>query len=126
MTLPTVTGAVSGLGDNFGPLITLAVAIITALTLVVVALLRKPVQITDLWAENRLLKEDMTKLDKKLDRVIENQRVIGDGFIAQSDAIERGGVTPVYTESEREKVDRAKRLLYGDADWPTVSSLPVS
>lgn len=65
--------------------VTIIVAVIAVIGSVIVALIRKPVSVQDLWSENRSLRADLTAQERRLDdietkyeeRDKERQRTIG-------------------------------------------------
>lgn len=97
------------------------VAAISGVALIIVRITRGPVEVKDLWAENRSLRADLTTLEEKVDGLLADRefqlnvnRVMGEGFDALSTAIERdaeiNGTRPHFTKSEHDAIDRAKKL----------------
>lgn len=104
-----------------GPTFTLIGVVITALGLVINNLIRKPTQVTDLWAENRNLRSEVNQIREAVDKLLRERdtqrtynRAFADGFDAQSRIIERmigeTGVHPKYGPGEHEAIERARAL----------------
>lgn len=109
------------------PGVTVLVALISATALIIVRRTRGPVAIQDLWAENRLLRSDMTTLSTKVDGLIADRtsqlkvnRIMGEGFDALSGYVERTterGKKPSYTSEEHAAIEQARALRSGSS-WP--------
>jgi hypothetical protein len=106
----------------------LLAAIIGGVVALIVRVTRTPVQIQDLWAENRKLREDHTALEGKVERLIlsrETQlninRIMGEGFDALSNYVEReaeiAGRMPRFTQREHEAIDKARALRADEDLW---------
>lgn len=111
---------------EFGALMAGCGVILTALTALIVAVVRKPVAVTDLWTENRSLRSDMDAMDKKftdrLDIVVARQQTVGEGFIALSDTVEEAKVKLVFTAERQKKIQAARTIIMDDLNWPTVGA----
>lgn len=109
------------------------IALIGGIAALVVRLIRGPVQMQDLWAENRLLRKEMQDirdeveemrkayLSEKQEQMTIN-RTMGDGFVALSNFVQRtnsGKTKPAFTEEEDRAIQAARALL-GDDLWATV------
>lgn len=112
----------------------------TALSAIVVALIttiglyyrsrkrpgRDDVTVTQLWDENRKLRDDLNAVSDKVDGLIRDRdaqhnavRILGDGFDALSAVVERTSPPPTITSGEHAAIERAKQLLGDDAIWAT-------
>lgn len=131
-----------------GPTFTLAGVVITASVFVIVKLLRGPVEVKDLWGENRELRAEVkavrastdaaiASVNLKLDSLLREReiqrtynRAFADGFDAQSRIIERmvqeTGVHPKYGPGEHEAIERARalRLAVESEEGDDLSPLP--
>lgn len=125
-----MAAAVDGgtIGQFLGPSITVGVAVIGALALIIVRLTRQPVEVRDLWAENRALRADLNDVEAKVGILMQERgrqadvnRTVGEGFDATLSYIdresEREGHPPRFTRSEREAIDRARALRNEVSDW---------
>jgi hypothetical protein len=107
------------------------VAVIGALALMIVRLIRGPVAIQDLWTENRELRKDLKSLETKVDGLIADResqltvnRIMGEGFDALSGYVERTtehGMKPTYTLSEHMAIERARALRSDETAWTTLN-----
>jgi hypothetical protein len=96
------------------PVITVLVGFISAAALLLVKKTRNPVGITDLWAENRLMREELAE-------VATDVRALSDGFTATDNRVERivqawPGPKPIppYTALELEDVKRARAVRHNE------------
>lgn len=114
-----------------GPAVVILASILALVGIILGVVLRKPVQVTELWNENRSLHKDITemradynamdlKFTQKIKQVIQGQQIVGDGFIALSETVEEAKVKLVYTPDRRQKIEAARQYLASDIDWPTV------
>lgn len=107
-----------------GPAVVILASMLALVGIILGVVLRKPVQVTELWNENRSLRSDMDAMDlkftQKIRQVIQGQQIVGDGFIALSETVEEAKVKLVYTPARRQKIDAARQYLASDTDWPTV------
>lgn len=112
---------------EFGALMAACGVVLTALTALIVAVVRKPVAVTDLWTENRSLRSDMDAMDAKftsrLDTVLERTQILGDGFIALSDTVEEAKVKLVFTADRQKKIQAARSIIMDDFNWPTAGAV---
>jgi hypothetical protein len=115
------------------PVATLAVGVISAAALVIVRRIRGPVTIQDLWGENRQLRKDLDAISRKVDALLlsrETQlninRVMGEGFDAQSALIERTGTATFLTPQEQSAIDKARALRDDDDLWNTLQHNPTT
>jgi hypothetical protein len=107
------------------------VAVIGALALMIVRLIRGPVAIQDLWTENRELRKDLKSLETKVDGLIADResqltvnRIMGEGFDALSGYVERTtehGMKPTYTHVEHMAIERARALRSDETAWTTLN-----
>lgn len=107
------------------------VAVIGALALMIVRLIRGPVAIQDLWTENRELRKDLKSLETKVDGLIADResqltvnRIMGEGFDALSGYVERTtehGMKPTYTHAEHTAIERARALRSDETAWTTLN-----
>ena len=108
-----------------GPVVAISAALIVAISAVLVARTRKPVGITDLWAENRSLRADMDAMDLKftarIGDVVERYQAVGEGFVVVSDVLEQAHIRPTFTSAQQSKIDAARRAIATDLDWPTIT-----
>lgn len=106
---------------------TILCAVIAALGVVIVRLLRGPVEVKDLWAENRLLRTDLARVEGKVDALLRDRekqitvnRTMVDGFDALSNYVEReaeaAGRPPRFTRAEHEAIETAKALRQDESD----------
>lgn len=111
------------------PVASILVALIGALALIIVRRTRGPVEIPALWEENRKLRADLTELSQRVDGLIASRedqltvnRIMGEGFDALSNGVERMSVQPTFTPPESEAISRA-RALRDDTDlWHTLQN----
>lgn len=119
------------LEDFWGLGVTLIVALVGGMVTLIVRFVRGPVQVQDLWKENRDLRTEMKGLEDRLTARIETLQktlsdqatdasVLAEGFDALSNYVERtsGGRRPSFNPEELEPIERA-RALRGDARWNT-------
>lgn len=121
-----------------GPVFTLAGLIGGWVIAVVLKVLRGPVEVKDLWTENRALRAELGSLradhtgridavNAKVDKLLRERqtqrtynRAFADGFDAQSRLIERmvdeTGVRPKYGPGEHEAIERARALPRVDVE----------
>lgn len=113
---------------QFGIVIALGGSILIALSAIIVAVIRKPVAVTDLWTENRNLRADMDAMDAKftdrLNIIVKRQQAVGEGFIALSDTVEEAKVKLVFTAERQQKIQAARVIVMDDLDWQT--GAPIS
>lgn len=110
------------------PAAVVVAAVLSAAALVIVRKVRGPVEIQDLWRENRQLRADLAETDAKVERLLQSSqhqmtvnRVMGEGFDALSNYVERtSGAAPAFTLQEREAVQRARALRSDDLKWATL------
>lgn len=111
---------------QFGILVGIAGVLLTALTALIVAVVRKPVTVTDLWAENRSLRNDMDAMDKKftvyLKAISTRQQIVGEGFLALSDTVEEAKVQLIFTPDRQKRIQAAREALADDLVWPTLGA----
>ena len=115
------------------PVATVAVALISAVALVIVRRIRGPVTIQDLWGENRQLRKDLDAISRKVDALLlsrETQlninRTMGEGFDAQAALIERTRVADGFTPQEATAVGRARAMREDDDLWNTLQHNPIT
>jgi len=113
------------------PAAVVAAALVSAAALIIVRRVRGPVTIQDLWAENRQLRKDLDVVSGKVDTLIEDRdekhrvnRIIGEGFDALDNAVERAGVALRFTRLEEQALDRARALRADDSVWNTAAGPP--
>ena len=105
------------------------VAVLTGIVTLVVRLARTPVEVRDLWAENRALRADIEALSVKVDSLIEDRetqlsvnRIMGEGFDALSNYVEReselAGRRPRFSHREHDAIERARALRDEDTKQP--------
>jgi hypothetical protein len=138
IVLATAAAPAAIADPGFGPFIVPAAMVVVALLGIISALLvrviRGPVEVRDLWTENRTLRADLEKVDGKVDTLIAEgrkreeaqhkiNRTMGDGFDALSNFVEREairiGQPPAFTSDERIAVEKARALRGDDISWPT-------
>lgn len=125
MHLLTTPATTAQLPAWVGPTVLIVTAVIALIGGILVARTRRPVGITDLWAENRSLRNDMNEMDRKftarIGQVVDRQQVIGKGFVALSNGIERAKVKPILQDGEQELIDAARAAIDTDLEWNTVT-----
>lgn len=105
------------------------VAVLTGVVTLIVRLTRAPVEVRDLWAENRALRADYEELNTKVDSLIQDRetqlsvnRIMGEGFDALSNYVEReselAGRRPTFTPREHQAIERARALRDEDTKQP--------
>jgi len=98
-----------------GPAVAITVAVLGALGLIITRIVRGPVEIKDLWAENRLLRADVDLLMKERKVQQTFNRIVGKGYDALSNVVERmteeTGIQPKYQGTEHDDIARARALL---------------
>lgn len=106
---------------------TVGIAVIGAISALVVRKVRGPVTIQELWAENRALRAEFTLLDSKVDKLIAHSnaqgiviRAIGAGFEAQANGIDRLAVQPTFTSKEQAAIRHARELLNDETFWSII------
>jgi hypothetical protein len=109
-----------------GPTVTILGALIVLMGVILGVVLRRPVAITDLWAENRSLRADMTAMDlkysDKFKELASHQQTIGEGFIALSDTVEEAKVKLAFTPERSAAIEKARTLIYGDSLWESLAT----
>jgi len=116
----------------------IVVALIGAGGIITVRRTRGPVTIQDVWGQLQLVQEKNDKLtarveqlevdgrkkDEKHDAQVRINRIMGDGFDALANAVERSQVAIDFLPSEHQAIDHA-RSLRSDGDlWPTLGAFP--
>lgn len=103
------------------PSVVIAAAILALIGVVLGVVLRKPVQITELWTENRQLRSDMDAMDQKFTRklrqIVAGQQIVGKGFVALSETVEEAKVKLTYTPERFKAIEAAREYLANDSDW---------
>lgn len=124
---------------SWAPLaIQLGAALLALFGVVLAVVLRKPVQVTELWTENRGLRSELDemhdenskmrsdynamdlKFTSQLRQVLRGQQIVGGGFVALSETVEEAQVKLNYTPERKRKIEAARDFLANEAEWPTI------